>query len=187
MKRTTNANDLSELTKPLSDLPEKYRLNGHSHRSRSPLRSRRRRDRGRQPRLTDAEIEFAKAGLEEMNRLVEEAMQMDERQDELQPRFKVAAMQKAWFVVALYVIGTLGLLVSIFWSGATAILIRVGIAAFLLSLYFAPVHYFVRGHLRANAKLVHDLDKKSLAHAKKAAKLGQILNKRLRRKLGAAR
>lgn len=122
-----------------------------------------------------------------MNRLVEEAMQMDNRLDQLQPRFKVAAMQKAWYVLALYVIGTFGLLISIVWSGTTVILLRIGITGVLVGLYFVPVHYFALGHLRADAMLVRDLDKRSLANARKAAKLGQIMNKRLRKKLGVKR
>jgi len=138
-------------------------------------------------KLPEKELAFAKAGLEEMNRLVERAMRLDERSEELKPRFKGAAMQKAWFVIASYLVGSLGLVFSIFWSGLTVILIRVGIVGFLIGLYVAPVHYFVRGDLKADARLVRDLDKISMAHARKAARIGQTMNKRLRKTLSAKR
>ncbi len=155
-------------------------MNGHEY---EPRQSRRRPPK----KLSEKELAFAKSGLEEMNRLVEKAMRMDERLEELEPRFKGAAMQKAWVVIAVYFVGSLGLLFSIFWSGLTVILIRVGIVGFLTGLYMAPVHYFVRGDLRADARLARDLDKTSMAHARKAARIGQTMNKRLRKTLGARR
>ncbi|MFV1980502.1 MAG: hypothetical protein ACC655_05050 [Rhodothermia bacterium] len=116
-----------------------------------------------------------------MNHLVEEAMRMDQRLDELEPRVKVAAMQKAWFVLAVYVIGTLGLLFSFFWSGWTVVFVRIGIAGFLVGLYFIPVHHFLSGSRREDARLFRELDRKSLAYARKAAKIGQATTRALRK------
>ena len=161
--------------------PSKIQRNGiprDSVKAPAPLR------KSRPDKLTDKDLEFVTEGLQTMNRLIEEATQIEERMEELRPRFKVAAIQKAWFVLAAYLLGTIVLLLSIAWSGLLVIQIRIGIVGFLVGLHFVPVHFFVRGDLRSEARLVRELDKQSLARAKKAAEIGQATNKELRRKLG---
>lgn len=108
---------------------------------------------------------------------------MSERMDELEPRFKRACMQKAWIVVMSYPVGLLLLLLSILWSGSGAMLARITLVAILVGLYFAPVHWFTRGQLRADARLIRQLDRKGLANANEAARIGESVNRNFRRLL----
>lgn len=130
------------------------------------------------------ELAFAEQALREINRLIDESTEMTRQMDALEPRFREAAMQKAWIVLMSFIIGPLVLMISVAWSGLAIILVRVAIVCALVAVYFAPVHYFVRGELRADARLMRRLDRKSLDRAKKAAKLGQSMSKRMREKVG---
>lgn len=158
-------------------------LNGLAAKRRVNHRPTGRRGRKLQPE----ELAFAEEGLREINRLVDECEKMTKQMDELEPRFKEAAMQKAWIVLMSFIFGSLILMFSFAWSGLVAWVVRAAIVCLLIAIYCAPVHYFVGGELRADARLVRRLDRESLSKAKRAARVGQSMNKRMRKRLGIDR
>jgi hypothetical protein len=138
----------------------------------------------RRARPSESDLAFANEALRNVERLVEDAATMTGRMEALEPRFKVAAMQKARIVVGAYSVVALILLISLAWSGSGIILSRCALVLLLVGLHFAPVHFFVGGELRADARLMRKLDNERLARAREAAKLGQDTSQELRARLG---
>ncbi|MFC2085830.1 hypothetical protein ACFLRO_01315 [Bacteroidota bacterium] len=135
----------------------------------------------------DKHVKLALDGLTTMERLIDEAMQIEQYVEVLRPRCRRAAMQKAWFLLVVYSIGSIGILVSVLWSGWTVMFARIAVAGVLAGLFFVPTQYFVFGTLREDARLLRNLEKKGLDNARKAAQVGRKLNQRLQRELRADR
>ena len=139
---------------------------------------------GRRKRLDEADVAFATDALKNVERLIEEAVAVSDRMEALEPRFKAAALQKARTVVVAYAVVAFILLFSLAWNGSNVIFVQIAAVGFLIGMHFVPVHFFVDGNLRSDARLMRKLDNERLARAKEAAKLGQATSQELKDRLG---
>ena len=107
-----------------------------------------------QRRFKPVSFEFVPFGFGPMERLLDEALRVRTSIDTLEPRYRESSLQKGWSLIMAWVLGALGLLVSLAWDGMATWLVRGGIVAVIGWMHWMPVEFFVRGAMRSDAKLL---------------------------------